>query len=313
MLKTCPRQFFYQYFPHGEENDTALGFLKNATTLPLLVGTLTHDAIGMALRLFKARGRVKTDLKAPALTLFDDAIAASAKTAEVVRQGRSVRIGQRVLLHHLEDGPHELRETIARERLAAYLEAFESSSAWEILRASDRSRWEDVLAATDPKQFVDASPPLGFKKGFDLRIYTPFDAAFRSKGEFVIVDWKTGEKTGKSICEARRQTASYALWALSRGIRLERILLQPFWLQQDESWDPQPITAEEIEDVRGGIVEHDKAERRLLRQIVDSRGQVTFHARIEDFPTKSGSACAGCRYRSVCTEGKEVSTDAEDL
>jgi hypothetical protein len=304
MFRTCPRQYFYEYFPHGEENATVLGFLKNTTTLALLVGTITHDMVGNALRLYKARRIVKNNLRDAALVLFDDAVGASASAAEKVREGNSVRIGRRVLLEHLAGPPNRVSEALARESLLSYLEAIENSSAWKFLRTTDTSKWKDVASGTDPKESVEASLKIGFQSGFSLRVYTAFDLAFRHEGEFIIVDWKTGVKSSRAIASARRQTTGYSLWALKRSVPLERVRLQPFWLRSGEKWEPTPVSVEELDDVQRSIETHDAIERKVLREERDGKSNVIYHARLDDFPPRPSRACGSCKYRTVCSEGR---------
>lgn len=306
MFKECSRRFFFEYFPHGEPNANTLGLLKNATCLPMLVGTIAHDVISNVLRLFKATGTAKSNLKAPALVLFDDALATSSEAAAKLKKGLSVRIETRLVLHHLEKGSFEARETLARESLIAYLDAFEGSSAWQRLQSSARKVWEPIKAATDPKEYVLASPALGFEQSFGLRVYTPYDVAIRSKDDFVIIDWKTGNKSAWAIASATRQTASYALRGLYLGIPLDHIKLAPYWLLPGEPWEPRAIRPEEIEDVCRGIEEHDAAELAMLEERKDAKGKVEWFAKKEDFQPHVGTWCADCKYRKVCPEGRAL-------
>jgi hypothetical protein len=303
-FRVCPRRFLFEYFPHGEPDANTLGLLKKSTCLPMLVGTIAHDWIANALRIFRATGRVKANLKTPALIMFDDALMMSASAAGKLNKGLSVPIETRVLLHHLEEGTFEARENMARDSLANYLDAFEGSSAWEFLQTTELKRWEPIKAATDSKESVLASGKLGFSRSLGLRVYTPIDAAVRFRGDFIIADWKTGTKSASAIASANRQTASYALRALDLGIPLEQVKLAPFWLQAGERWEPRSVQKDEILDVCRGIEEHDTAERTLLKERRGVSGSVEWFAAKDNFPPNVGRWCADCKYRKVCPEGR---------
>jgi hypothetical protein len=272
----------------------------------MLVGTIVHDMIANALRVFRHAHTEQSNLKAPATTIYNDALAASAKAADRLKRGLSVPIGTRVLLHHLEKGSFEMNESIARESMASYLDAFEVSSAWDWLRSTDPKQWEPVKAATDRKESIQASAKLGFHAALGLKVYTPYDIAVKSENEFVIIDWKTGTKSASSVAQASRQTASYALRALDLGIALENVRLAPFWLQPGEPWVTRSVKPAEIEDVIGGIEDHDAAELAMVTKRTFSAKSVEWHASKDDFKPNVGRWCADCKYRKVCPEGKEV-------
>lgn len=312
-FRECPRRFFFEYFPHGEPNANVLGVLKNAICLPMLVGTVVHEMIASTLGVFKATHREQSNLKAPARTIFNDALAASAKAAERINRGLSVPIGTRVLLHHLEKGSFEMRETVARESLAGYLDAFEGSTAWEWLRSTETKDWEPVKTETDRKETILASEKLGFQRSLGLKIYTPYDIAVKTPNEFVIIDWKAGSKSSVSVALANRQTASYALRALDKDISLESVRLAPFWLQCGEPWVPRQVDPAEIEDVVRAIEEHDAAELALLRERRLGVNSAEWHASKADFKPNVGRRCADCKYRKVCPEGREASQSGSGL
>ena len=302
-FRECPRRFFFEYFPYGEPDANVLGVMKKATCLSMLVGTITHDLIANALRLFKATGKVRPGMHRQGVALFDDALTASAKAAPRVNQGLAVPIGTQVLLHHLEKGSFEMRETLARESLVTYLDAFEASVAWDWLRSTERRDWQQVKAATDRKESIIASSKLGFQSSIGLRIYTPYDLALKVSDDFLIIDWKTGEKSSRAMASAKRQTAIYALRALDKDFPLENIKLAPYWLKADRQVETRTVEADEIADVIRGIEEHDMTERALLTERKDGEGKVEFCASKEDFQPKVGRHCADCKYRKLCPEG----------
>jgi hypothetical protein len=303
IYKRCPRAFFYEYFPWGEPNQNEIVINKRITTLPLLIGQVAHRTIAMALRQFKRNAFVYPDLTKPALIDFNARVKQSERIYPFVKRGNEPPNKQVVLQHHINTGPSQYLEDCARTALVGYIRAFEESEAFEVLRFSDRDKWEYVNSDSDTKRTVEASRALGFKRAFGLQLYTDFDLAFRYRGDFIIVDWKTGKKTEATEAAARKQTIGYSLWARELGIQPEVIRIQPFWLANGESWNPQPFEESELDAVRSEIEEQDAVERSLIRKQLNDKGREVHLANIEDFPAQPSWTCKNCKFRSICPEG----------
>ncbi len=306
LYNRCPRAFFFEYFPWGEPNQKALVIRKRLQTLPLLIGSVAHRTVGMALRQFQRNQFVYPDITDRALIDFDAKVRQSMRLYPYVRKGTEPPNKQVVLQHHVDNGPSELLEDAARQSLISYIRNFQNSQAWEIIQKSDVSRWEHVNNEMDTMRTVEASKALGFKRAFGLVVYTEFDLALRLNGEFIIVDWKTGKKTPASVAEARKQTVGYSLWARERGIQPNLIRVQPFWLHEGELWEPQPIQEEELDAVRRTIEDQFVLENKLIKKKTNEKGQEVYVAKIEDFQTKPSGTCRNCKFRDLCPEGKAV-------
>jgi len=51
---TCPRRWFWEYFPYTEPEEQRACFLKRVQSISELVGSHVHDAIELGLRQFKS-------------------------------------------------------------------------------------------------------------------------------------------------------------------------------------------------------------------------------------------------------------------
>lgn len=301
----CPRAYFYEYFPWGEPEQDILWFLKRVKSVQLLAGDIVHELISLALRQFHDKG-VVTDLLVPAANQFDLRVKESLRIAEIVKSGKKPPSKGSVLAHHLEVGASECMELAGKASVEDALRAFEISEAWEVIRNSEPRLWVKILTDTDPKPYFEVSEKLGFQRALGLRAYSVYDFAFRHRKEFVIVDWKTGEKSSYSIANTKLQTAVYSLWAMNQGVKGANIRIQPFFLQLGEAWSPQPVSEEALDEVREMIQDHDSLMRDLV--IREDKGEkMIFHAKRLDFPPKANpNICRGCKFRSICPEGSHV-------
>lgn len=300
----CPRAYFYEYYPWGESNphEDILWFLKRATTVPMLVGTVVHDAVALALRGFRESKYVYKDLAPLATRWYDEHLAESQRIAAIVRSGKRPPDEGTVIASHLIGGQSELVEQSGRAAVADHLKAFSNSATWEFLRSTDPKGWYPI---SDRPRYFKASAALGFSKARGIRLYTVFDLAFRQNNDCVIIDWKTGQKKADAILRARRQLAGYALWAISKGRTLDKIKTQVVFLTDGETWRPESVTQDEVDQVRDGIEQHIASENQFVRRTTSPDGDVKWVARVEDFPARPRAAiCTGCKFRTVCKAGQ---------
>jgi hypothetical protein len=151
-----------------------------------------------------------------------------------------------------------------------------------------------------------ADTKLGFRKSVGLRIYSAYDLALKYDGLTYLIDWKTGIKSGGALLSARRQLAVYGMWAMSRGVQLEKIRVQAFWLQDDEPWEPVLLDSEDVRCAVDQIEEQDAAERAATKPIVNFDGEIVrYGADREAFPTRpEPRRCSWCPYQAICSDAR---------
>ena len=308
LFQRCPRAFLFQYFPWGEPEQDLLWFLKRVKTVPLLVGELVHDSISLALRQLKETHFAAKGLHVMANIQYEAKLKSSLRVAEIVRRGCKAPGKGTVLSHHLSDGKRSSIEEAGRETLEESLRAFEASEAWRFLQTTYPQNWLPIATDSDDKPHIIASQGLGFRQSIGLRVYTPYDLALSTGGDFIIVDWKTGKRTESALEQVRKQTASYCLWALDRKYARRTLRVQPFFLVPGEQWDPKVVANAQLDEVVAGIEQHDAAELELLRAESYADGTVKqYVANREDFPAKPMvGVCSGCKFLTVCQEGKKA-------
>lgn len=148
-MQRCPRAFFFSYYPWGEPEQDVLVFLKQARSIPLLVGDVAHFFIGLYLRQYQEAGRDAGDVIPHAVRRYDERLHWSERLADAARAGKRPGAHGSVLLHHLESGPSETMENAGRETLVESLEAFYESEALAFLKSTNRRWWKPITGDTD--------------------------------------------------------------------------------------------------------------------------------------------------------------------
>ncbi len=309
LMQRCPRAFFFAYYPWGEPEQDALVFLKQARSIPLLVGDVAHFFIALSLRQYQENGRDVGDITPHAVRRYDEQLRWSARLAEAARAGRRPGTHGSVLMHHLEAGPSETMETAGRETLIQTLEAFYQSEALKFLRTTDRKMWKSITGATDELPYIEARENRGFNKKMNgLRLYMPYDVALEHKKGHYIIDWKTGERKAPSVSNGYKQLAAYSIGS-QYAHETKPVAVQPVFLRPGEKWEPRFVTSEAQQEARDAIECHHLRELELVERVVErgDRGyaKVTWCAKREDFPAKPRKPiCAMCNFRFICDEGK---------
>jgi len=308
LYDSCPRAYFFQYFPWGEPEQDQIWFLRRVKTPAMLAGTIVHDAITMALRGIKESGHVVTDLHVPAVARYDLIVRESERIADIVCRGKRPPDNGDVLLHHLRQGPSECMESAIRGGIEDALRAFEASHAWAVLRASNPKGWLNILTDTDERPHFLASRELGFESAHGLRVYAVYDLALRHDGVFTLVDWKTGKRTPEAVAAARKQCAAYALWALGHPkLKRAHLRVHPYFLTANQPWQPEPIDDDEIEAARQTIEKHDALESSIVEHRKGPDGKFAFFALREDFPARPRPRlCDGCKFKELCPDAKAM-------
>jgi predicted RecB family nuclease len=186
--------------------------------------------------------------------------------------------------HHLA---HQHALGVPAEALAAPLEDEELRAWWERYL-----NWQSALSATRLPE-ITLSAPLG-----ERLLMAQYDLIVKgSDGEFLIVDWKTGQPAKRARLAERLQTLVY-----------------PYVLSRAGDWlnDGQPIPPERIRMVYwfaadGSTLEFKADAETLLRdetrltQLFDGIGN-----EYEWALTTNEKTCRFCVYRSLCERGIEA-------
>ncbi|MBI1333797.1 MAG: hypothetical protein GC165_13065 [Armatimonadetes bacterium] len=306
LLKRCPRAFAYNYYPWGEERQNTYIFLKNARTIPLLVGDIIHSFIAVTLHQYKKNGVLGPNPKEYAIQRFDTALSDSLALARKVKDGKNPGAGS-VLMHHFNSGPSEELENAGRKAVSDGLDAFYQSPALQFLQTTDRKEWLDVNNSNSAVPYVDASAKLGLSECNGLRIYTPYDLALRHEGEFFFIDWKTGKFSASSYQSCRKQLTAYSLYALNSNIALESVRTVPYFLHSRPAWVAHEVNSNELDQIRTEIVNHHGQEMNMVHKMQDEHGSNVFFADFEDFqPKPVPHNCRLCSFLPICKAGKDV-------
>ncbi len=261
------------------------------------------------------RGDYPLGLAKNGIEQYEETLRISLRMAKTVRHGRKPPPEGACLFHHLYGAEDVESEQRGRSTVERCLTMFETSSALEFLKTTDTGLWERVLTNTDNIPSFDAGWDLGFDSAGGLRIYAAYDLALTDEGDYILIDWKTGSKSGKSILSSRRQLAAYGLWAMSNGKSIEQIKVQAYYLNEGEAWDPQPLNAADVANAIVQIEEHDTVERSATTPIPDRFGSIVkYEADRNDFPAQPDVVkCRFCAYRSICAAGREVFEEELDM
>lgn len=304
----CPRALYYAYFPWGDENQNLARFLKRAATPESVAGTIVHRRIALGLRQLVKHGTYPTGMDKDGAAQYDEILRISKHIAERVRDGKCPPDDGTCFFHHLYGAEDPVAEQRGRDTIVKSLTMFETSTAMHFLKTTNFNRWKRILNDSDDVPSFYASAELGFESAHGLRVYAAYDLAFLHDGEFHIIDWKTGSKSGRSISASRRQLATYGLWALSQHHPFGKIRVQAFYLQDGEPWDPTPLGADDVKSVIRQIEDQDAAEREATSSVVNRDGEIIrYEADYNAFPPKPDLVgCGWCPYRVLCPEGRET-------
>lgn len=307
LLQTCPRAFYWEYFPWDEEAQDEAWFLKRVTNLPMLVGTHVHDAIDTAIRQIQlTRSRPNMEVLAThQIRNFARDTASSVYAVKRLRAGCKPPDGIPVLSEHLYGGVEHRRFVDCEEQISEHIKAFAASEIWDRITQISPKSIIHVNDSIITKPFFETTPALGFSPDLNVRVYAAIDLALLWEGDLVIFDWKTGWPTKEGLRRAKEQLSIYALWAwTAKEPKWSRILLQDVWLRGPCNWNPYQATLRNAISPAIGLLNEQlgKEMKRVKLDSVSSR----YTAQIEEFPPKpSIKRCSGCKFRALCPEGIE--------
>ncbi|HEY3782563.1 MAG TPA: PD-(D/E)XK nuclease family protein [Fimbriimonadaceae bacterium] len=311
LYERCPRAMFYEYYPWGETapHEDILALFKRSTSVPLLTGTIVHDFISIALRNFKTTGGEIEDLIPAALRRYNQIVKRSLDVATLVRKGLKPHGNAVMFMHHYEDGhPREELEEFGRTLIRDSLAQFQTSATWKAIKKTEPRRWESINTTSDQQPYFEATAAMGFKAAVGVRIYTAFDLAVRDDDDnIIIIDWKTGMRTIKSLATARRQLSAYALWAISKGRPLSKVKVHVAFLKPGQRWSPKSVSEDQIQEALARIDTQVGREKSVILEEKDETRKKAYFANAKEFPARPGlRVCGNCKYRHVCSAGKTI-------
>ncbi len=290
-LDACARRYYWEYYgswlgydKNSEPGRRRAWLLKKMTRMPMLAGTITHDAIQSWFEHRRDRGAP------PEPGAFvDDAVTELRRHYKDSRDGRWEKNPSKITRlaeHHYEE-PRiaEASGEAARygaehaDRIRASLEAFLEMPELEVVRASDPSTW---LACEDMTTF-----PLD-----GVKVYAVPDFAYRSAdGAVHIWDWKTGSpREGDAF-----QLEVYAGYARDYwDADPDRIVGYDAYLKDRQIVEIRPGRAG-LERAYDRIKESLEQMRSMHFDAAASTGDPEQFAMVEDT-----RACAWCNFRELC-------------
>jgi RecB family exonuclease len=280
LFQECRRRYYYAYYgSHGGWLDTAdadtrrLYTLKKMTTIPMLIGTVTHETIKDIINGLRA-GRV---------------IPAESAEERVVERFRAAwqesargewRLNPTKKTNLFE---HYYGVTLSRDRLlrikdtlTGNIRGFYGSTPYNELHCAP----EKVLVCEDFASFLLE----------DLKVYVRLDCAVRRPDGIVIYDWKTGEYDHDDPF----QLGIYALYADDAWkVAPEAVRVQTVYLRGE----PTVSTGRQIDPATVRAKIRDSAA--AMKACLDD--PLTNAASIERFPkTEHTSQCSLCPFKRVC-------------
>ncbi len=290
-LKTCRRQYYYQYYQKwggwgwdAPEESRQAYFFSKMTNLPMLVGHAVHETIKRVLTDLRDFNEVR--LEDPGLYLRKNFLTKTWKDAEQELWRKSVKNHPPVfeLYYQRQPSPAALKQmgANAAEAIATFL----GSDFYIELMKDNKSDW----LAVDPEPSFDESTKLKLK---GRTIWALPDFARRKDGKCEIWDWKTGRKNEHD----ELQLLSYALYARDTwGFTPEDIRVFGYYLKNNEIVE-YPCNGERMEFIEAEI---DRNFETLQGLLTDIPGNVP-KDKNEAFPMiEDLSTCDQCFYRQLC-------------
>ncbi len=301
----CRRKYYWRYYaPYGgntpwERGDRALIYtLGRLTTLPMLIGSITHDLARDSLRSAAAgRAWLPAAYAASARALLDAGLRRSEKAARALRgaaQRQNTPGKGTVLLDtHYYGEPWSPADLDAALTAAAhYAEALRDHPLYQYTLAQP----SDLLAADQFDAFRVSDTP----------VYAVPDAVQRlGNNRLRLVDWKTGRTVVAHAERHARQLLVYALYARSKwGVATNAL---ECWIADLSTGESVSVSVDDeaLRQMEDGIVASIAEMRALLRD--SERNQ----AHADEFPMLSATqeeaadglppaACRRCMYRLAC-------------
>jgi hypothetical protein len=269
----CKRQYYYEYYGRYDKEypKEKIDFLRTLTSVPLEVGSITHDVIKVVLtRLRKTNKQI--DMKR-----FWDFT--KRKVEERCREGRFQEV-------YYKEIPEISSANLFKEVKEA-LERFLVSPRFQWLREEAFS-WKE-------KWLIEPSG-YGETRLCGMKMYCKVDFLFPIEREIYIIDWKTGRPLKE---KHKKQLLGYVSWA-SYHFRKDPMEILPVIIYLRPSYEEFEMRFNEYDIQEFAIrVREETEEMYAFCRNID-----------EDIPkekeefrkTLNTKICDRCNYRELCRE-----------
>jgi len=186
-FKMCQRQYFFNYYPKFDPDysEYKIKELKTLTSIPLAVGTITHNVIAsLLLRLIKSEREINPKRFTEFIKKETDKYCRQNKFSEVYYDE----------IEKIDNGNIFLSV----------------KSNLENLLNSERFKWIKEKAITYKHKWIIEPPGYGEFRLDGMKTYCKVDFLFPFGEENYIIDWKTGKEDRK---KHDKQLTGYVCWA----------------------------------------------------------------------------------------------------
>ncbi len=269
-FSNCKRKYFYNYYGKYdiEFSMERIEFLKGLTSIPLEIGTISHDIIEVVLkRLLKTtvpidRGKFELYLEKHILTKLN-------KNYFENYYGRLEKI--------------ELDQLLGKINIC--LNNF---------LASDRFTWIKNIAIAEKNNWMIEPPGYGESKLGEMKLYCKVDFLTPLDGKIVILDWKTGKKDGE---KHTKQLVGYASWVL-HNMDIETKDIKPIMVYLYPEYDEITINVNEknLRDYREIIINQTQE----MYSYCSNYEENIPLAKEEFHMIDTDKKCKDCNYKELC-------------
>lgn len=288
MFVSCPRRYYYNYY--GSHNgwefsappSAALAYrLKKLTSLYLVVGDALHKSAEQIVE------RVVAGHDVPSVDFVEQEVRRQLRRVWISSQKDQdlfIKRPNRVdMLHEFYYGMEISEKTIEKinERVTRVSEALVQSEVWKELSKPGA----ELISCEQFDTF-----PIN-----DTPVYAVPDVLYKtSSGQWIIVDWKTGEE----IEDNKEQVALYALYVMKKhGVKAESIIARLEYLSLGIGKE-LTFSSNELEAVQEGAI---KSMEKMQKLLIDSDENRPMDK--ESFIlTEQKSLCPWCNYYELCRE-----------
>ncbi len=272
MFRTCRRQYFYHYYAKFDR-DIAIDKLKQLkalTSVPLEVGSLTHECIATLLK--RLRQRPGEPVDHARLAGF---ISTQARSAIAAKRFSEVYYGE--------------LKSINADELAS-----ETQAALESLLRSERYRWILETASKARADWLIEPHGYGETRVAGLKAYCRVDFLFPVEGLLYIMDWKTGKERAEKHAS---QIVGYAAWAAYHfGKPIDEIRPTVAYLLPEYRETTQQLRQDEMSTFEATVRSQTEEMYALCSDIPKNMPK----PKDAFLTTKIEAICPYCNYRELC-------------
>ena len=269
-FSNCKRKYFYNYYgKHDTEfSIEKIEFLKGLTSIPIEIGTISHDIIEVVLKRLL-------------------------KTTEPIDGKRFESYLEKHILTKLANNFFETYYGgLKKIELDQLLD--KTKRCLNNFLASDRFEWIREIAIAEKDKWLIEPPGYGESRLDELKLYCKIDFLTPFDGKIVILDWKTGKKAEE---KHSKQLVGYASWAL-HNTDMEAPEIKPIMVYLYPEYDEITINVSEQ-----GLSEYKEIMIIQTREMYSYCSDFEENQPLakEKFPmTEDNKFCIYCKYKELC-------------